>query len=107
MLLFSASLKFARPPQVVDQFSGRFGYPASLLLPLGIIEISCALLYAIPRTAVLGAILMTGYLGGAIATHVRILDSGFVTGLVLGIFAWGGLFLRDARLRVLLPLRIP
>jgi len=105
MMLFSASLKLIQPPQVVDQFSGRFGYPASLLLPLGILEIFCVLLYAIPRTAVLGAILMTGYLGGAIATHVRILDSGFATGLVLGIFAWAGLFFRDPRLHALLPLR--
>ena len=105
MLAFSASLKFLHPPQVVDQFSGKFGYPASLLVPLGILEISCALLYTIPRTAVLGAILVTGYLGGAIATHTRILDPGWVSGLVLGILAWAGLFLRDGRLRVLLPFR--
>ena len=105
MLLLSASLKIAGPPQVVGQFTGKFGYPASLILPLGIIEISCALLYAIPRTAVFGAIVMTGYLGGVIATHVRILDSGFITGLILGILAWAGLYLREPRLHAVLPLR--
>jgi uncharacterized membrane protein YphA (DoxX/SURF4 family) len=105
LLFFSASLKLAHPPQVVDQFTGRFGYPASLLTTLGILEISCALLYAIPRTAVFGAIVMTGFLGGAIATHVRIFDSGFVTGLVVGILAWAGLYLREPRLRALLPFR--
>jgi DoxX-like protein len=107
MLLFSASLKIVQPPMVVQQFTGMFGYPARLLVPLAIIELSCALLYAIPRTAVLGAILLTGYLGGAIATHVRVVDPGFATGLVLGILTWVGLYVRDARLRALLPLRQP
>jgi hypothetical protein len=74
-------------------------------VPLGAIEICCALLYAIPRTAVLGAVLLTGYLGGAIATHVRVGDPSFVTPLVLGMIAWAGLYLRDPRLRALLPLR--
>ena len=105
MLLFSAALKLLHPPQVVQGFVGQFGYPERLLLPLGVIELTCALLYIIPRTAVLGAILVTGYLGGAIATHVRVLDSGFSTALVLGILAWAGLYLRDPRLRALLPLR--
>ncbi len=105
MMLLSASFKFVHPPEVVANFGGKFGWPATLLLPLGIIETACAVLYAIPRTAVLGAILMTGFLGGAIASHVRILDSGFVTGLVLGVLAWAGLYLRDPRLRALLPLR--
>ncbi len=106
-MLFSATLKFMQPAQVVANFGGKFGWPATLLLPLGIIETACAVLYAIPRTAVLGAILVTGFLGGAIASHVRILDSGFQGGLVLGVLAWAGLFLRDPRLRVLLPLRRP
>ena len=105
MLLISASMKFARPPMVVEQFVGKLGYPESLLLTLGVLEISCAMLYVIPRTAVLGAVLLTGYLGGAIATHVRISDPGFVGALGLGIAIWAGLWLRDQRLRALLPLR--
>ena len=71
---------------------------------IGIIEITCAILYAIPRTAVLGAILMTGFLGGAIASHVRI-GEAFHIPLILGLLVWLGLLLRDARMHDLLPLR--
>jgi len=105
VMLLSATFKFLHPPQVMEQFTGKFGYPESSIVPLGIIEVSCVLLYAIPRTAVLGAVLATGYLGGAIATHVRVGDPAFFTPLVLGIIVWGGLYLRDPRLRALLPLR--
>jgi hypothetical protein len=105
MMSFSATMKFIRPPQMVEQFVGKFGYAESSLLAIGVVEISCVLLYAIPRTATLGAVLLTGYLGGAVATHVRILDPGFVTPVVLGLFAWAGLYLRDERLRPLMPLR--
>jgi len=82
-----------------------FGYPPSTLLPVGMVEIACALLYGIPRTSVLGAVLVTGYFGGAVATHVRLLQPAGVGPAVLGALAWIGLFLRDARLRSLLPLR--
>ena len=105
MMLMSASFKLLHPPQVVEQFSGKFGWPATSLLPLAAIEICCVLLYAIPRTAVLGAVLVTGYLGGAVATHARVGDPGLVNALVLGIIAWGGLYFRDPRVRALLPLR--
>ncbi|MGH9509249.1 MAG: DoxX family protein [Terriglobales bacterium] len=105
MLLSSASMKFARPPMVIEQFVGKFGYPESLLFTLGVLELSCAVLYVIPRTAILGAVLLTGYLGGAIATHVRVSDAGFVTPLALGACIWTGVWLRDQRLRTLLPLR--
>ena len=105
MMLMSATLKFMRPPQAVDSFVHQFGYPENELLILGVVELACAALYAIPRTAFLGAILVTGYLGGAIATHARIGDPAFVSPLVLGIFAWAGLYLRDDRLRALMPLR--
>ena len=64
-------------------------------------------LYVVPRTAMLGAILLTGYLGGAIATHARLGDPSFSTALILGVLVWAGLFLRDARVRALLPLRAP
>ena len=81
-----------------------FGLPMSLAIPLGIVEIGCAVVYLFPRTAFLGAILMTGYLGGATATNVRIGDS-WITPVLLGVLVWGGLFLRDSRLRQLIPLR--
>ncbi len=103
-LVFSASLKFGHKPEVVGMFTGKFGYPEGTLTPLGVVELACALLYAIPSTAVLGAVLVTGYLGGAVATHVRA-GEAFAAPLLLGIFAWAGLYLRDERLRALLPLR--
>ena len=72
-----------------------------------LLELACVAVYLIPRTAVLGAILLAGYLGGAVCAHVRIGDPGAVTPLLLGIFAWGGLYLREPRLRALLPLKSP
>jgi xanthine/uracil permease len=103
MLTFSAVMKFRQAPEVVDMFTGQLGYPASILVTIGIIEILCVALYALPPTRVLGAILLTGYLGGAIATHVRIGDD-FLPPLVLGVVVWAALFLRDASLRRLLTL---
>ena len=107
MMLMSASMKFMRPPEVIEGFVGKFGYPESTLLIIGVLEVTSAVLYAIPRTAFLGAVLVTGYLGGAIATHVRVLDPSFVGPLLLGILAWAGLYLRDDRLRPLMPWRTP
>jgi len=104
LLLFSAAMKLAKPPAVLDGFR-KFGYPEHLLLVLAILEIGCTIIYLIPRTAVLGAILLTGYLGGATATHVRIGDPGFVMPVICGILLWLGLLLREGRLRPLLPLR--
>ena len=103
MLLFSASMKLMHGPQVVEGFT-KFGYPEKVITPLGVVEVLCALLYAIPQTSVLGAILCTGYLGGAIATHVRA-GEGFAAPLILGVIVWAGLFLRERRLQALLPLR--
>jgi hypothetical protein len=105
LMVFSASMKLTHSPQVVDQFVGKFGYPESSLTGIGLLEIACVVVYVIPRTAVLGAILMAGYLGGAVATHVRIGDPSFVMPALLGVFAWAGVYLRDDRLRALLPLR--
>lgn len=102
MLFLSASMKLSHAAGFVEQWV-KFGYPENTATPLGIVELSCAVLYAVPKTRVLGAILLTGYLGGAVATHVRVGDVFFMP-LVLGIIAWAGLFLRDARLRELLPL---
>ena len=104
MLLMSASMKFAQKPEVIEGFTGKFGYPQGALLVLGAVEAACAVIYLIPQTAVLGAILVTGYLGGATATHVRVGDPFFAP-VVLGILAWGGLYLRDPKLRAFLPLR--
>ena len=106
MLLFSASGKFMQPPPVMEGFV-RLGYAESLALGLGILELACTAVYLIPRTSVLGAILLTGYLGGATATHVRIGDpvSMFIIPVILGVLVWGGLYLRDPRLRALIPLR--
>lgn len=103
MLTMSAVMKFVKPAQLVKEFQ-RMGYSDDIALGLGMLELTCALIYAIPRTSVLGAILLTGYLGGAIATHVRIYDA-FFTQFILGVLAWLGLYLRDPRLRAILPLR--
>ena len=104
MLVFSGVLKFVKPAMVVQEFD-RLGYAEGLAVWIGILELACTAVYLIPRTAVLGAILLTGYLGGAIATHVRVGDA-FVGPLLLGVIVWGGLYLRDSRLRAILPLRV-
>ena len=105
LLLFSASLKVIRPPAVAEMFA-HLGWHERSLLPLGILELTCALLLLIPRTAVLGAILVAGYMGGAIATHARLGEPFFVQAGV-GLLAWLGLYLREPRLRELIPLRRP
>lgn len=103
MLTFSAVMKFAKPAEVVKGFT-HLGYPEKLATGLGIVELTCTVLYIVPRTAVLGAILLTAFLGGAVATHLRIGDPYFIP-IILGVLVWGGLFLRDQRLRALIPLR--
>lgn len=103
LLLFSGIMKLIKPATVVEGFVN-LGYPDSLALGIGLAELTSVGLYAIPRTAVLGAILLTGYLGGATASHVRI-GEPFTMAIVMGVLVWGGLYLRDDRLRALLPLR--
>ncbi len=103
MLLMSGVMKFVKPDEFVKGFA-KLGWDDGLALPLGIVELVCVVLYVIPRTSVLGAILLTGYLGGATATHVRIGDP-FIAPVMLGVVLWLGLYLRDARLRALIPLR--
>lgn len=102
MLCFSAVMKMIHHEEVVKEFS-RLGWP-DVIVGLGIVELVCAILYAISQTAVLGAILVTGYLGGAIATHVRI-EEQFIGPAIGGVLVWLGIFLRDAKLRQLIPLR--
>ena len=106
-LLLDAFGKLVKPAPVVEG-TLELGYKESVILPLGIVLLICTVLYVVPRTAVLGAILLTGYLGGAVATHVRVGNSLFghqLFPVYLGIMIWLGLYLRDERLRTLLPLR--
>jgi hypothetical protein len=105
-LLFDGTIHIMRIPSVVAGFA-QAGFPISTAVPLGIIEIVCIILYVIPRTSVLGAILLTGYLGGAVATNVRqqLPMLGYVLFPVyVAVFIWGGLWLRDDRIRSLIPL---
>ncbi|HEX2832494.1 MAG TPA: DoxX family protein [Thermoanaerobaculia bacterium] len=106
-LLFDAIGKLLRPDAVI-QGTSDLGWPVSALLTLGVIQVICLLAYLVPRTSVLGAILWTGYLGGAVATHLRLgnpLFSHILFPTYLGALLWGGLWFRDRRLRDLLPLR--
>ena len=105
-LTMSATMKLKGGPQVMEGFTGHFGYPASAVLPIGIAELLCVILYVIPQTSVLGAAIATGYLGGVVATHVR-MGEGFGTAIVLGVLLWIGLWLREPRLMPLFPLRKP
>jgi len=106
LLLFSATAKLLSPPEMVEQFVDKLGYPQHLLLALALTEVSCMIVYLIPRTAILGAVLLTGYLGGAIATHVRVQDN-FAGPAIGGVLVWLAVYLRDPRVRALLPLRRP
>jgi hypothetical protein len=103
MLMFSAVMKLVGPAGLDEEFT-RLGWPPDLALVLGVVELACTIVYLIPQTAVLGAILLTGYLGGATATHVRI-GEGFIGPVVFGVLLWLGLYLRDSRIRVLIPWR--
>lgn len=101
-LAFDMTLKLAGVPEALEA-TGRLGYPTSVVFALGLVQLACLALYLIPRTAPLGAILWTGYLGGAIATHVRVgnpLFSHTLFPIYVAALLWGGLWLRDARLRL-------
>ena len=100
----SAAMKIIRQKDNLDYIIGKFGFPDNTLVPMGVLELTCAILYAIPRTSVLGAVLLTGYFGGAIATHVR-MGEAFPSPLILAIVVWVGIYLREPRLRALMPLR--
>jgi hypothetical protein len=108
-LLIDVTMKLLALP-IVLEITAQLGYPstAALAHTLGIILLVCTVLYVYPRTSVLGAVLLTAYLGGAVATHVRIgspLFTHILFGVYLSVLLWGGLFLRDARLRALFPWR--
>lgn len=99
----SAAMKLLRHPEVVKGMT-QLQLPEPMILPLGILELLCVVVYAVPRTAVLGAILLTGYIGGAMLTHLRLGEPVYMH-VALGVLLWLGLFLREPRLRELLPLR--
>ena len=109
LLLLDATMKLI-PLQIVTDESASLGWPAdtTTVRTLGVILALATLLYAVPRTAILGAVILTGYMGGAIATHVRVSDPLFthtLFGVYLGVALWAGLWLRDPRLRALMPFR--
>jgi hypothetical protein len=105
-LLMDGVMKLFKPSFVVDATT-QLGYQENLIVPIGVVLVTCTVLYLIPATSVLGAILLTGYLGGAVATHVRVEGGAFpiLFPVIWGALAWGGLYLRDSRLRALIPLR--
>ncbi len=103
LMLFSAAMKFNHAPALVADWTGKFGFPESTLSLIGVFELLCVVFYLIPRTAVFGAVLMTGYLGGAVATHVRVGDAPAMLPALIGVVAWGGLYFRDERVRALIP----
>jgi hypothetical protein len=103
LFLFSAFIKLKGGPELAKGL-GHLGLPDSMIFPIAILEIFCILVYLIPATSILGAILMTGYIGGAICTHWRVGDS-FALHIVLGLLVWLSVYLRDDRLKALIPLR--
>ena len=105
-LLFDAFGKFVKPTPVVDAFT-RLGIPITLSSSIGTLLLVCTILYAIPRTATLGAILLTGYLGGAVAIHMRAGSSLFETvfPVIFGVLVWAGIYVRDCSLRKVFPVR--
>ena len=106
-MLFDATIHVLKPSAVVEALA-QLGYPLRAAVPLGIIELILIALYLVPRTSVFGAILLTGYLGGAIAVQVRVgapLFSTVLFPVYVALFLWGGLYLRDERLRALIPFR--
>ena len=105
-MLVDAGMKLVKPAFVVEA-TVNLGYPENVIVPLGIVLAASTILYLIPRTAILGAILVTGYLGGAVATHVRVGGPTFsiIFPIIFGILIWGGLYLRDPRVSTLIPVR--
>jgi len=106
-LLFDSVIKLIGHPAVAQSF-GELGFPVTLALAIGILELVCLAIYLIPQTSVLGAILLTGYLGGAVASQLRIeapLFSNVLFPVYVGLLIWGGLYLREDRLHALIPLR--
>ena len=104
LILLGSVMKLMKHPSVLEGFA-RAGLSERLIVPVGLIELVCVVVYLVPQTSVLGAILMTGLLGGATITTLRVGDPTYPMPVILGMLAWGGLYLRDVRLRALIPLR--
>ena len=104
LMLLAGSVNAIRKADFVLEGTTKLGYPVDLVPTIGLIELVCAVLFVIPRTAVLGAILMTGYFGGAVASHLRVGDGMWPVPIVFGAMVWGSIFLRDRRWSMLLPL---
>ena len=105
-LLFDSAGKLMKESHVMEA-NRLLGYPESQVVTIGVILLVCTVIYVIPATSILGAVLLTGYLGGAVASNMRISHPAFecLFPVIVGVLVWGGLFLRDASLRTLLPLR--
>jgi hypothetical protein len=106
LFVFDGVGHLMKPAPVVEAF-GRLGYPLSASVGIGVLALICTAIYVTPRTSIFGAILLTGYLGGAVSTHVRARSSLFETvfPVILGVLVWAGIYVRDAQLRKLIPLR--
>ena len=103
-LLFDCAVKLMKSPQAV-QGTIQLGYPESKVVPIGLVLLASLAFYLLPRTSILGAILLTGYLGGATATMVRVSSPWVLFPVLIGVLAWAGLYFRDEQLRALIPLR--
>ena len=104
LFLFSASFKFIQPGPDFAKGVVEMGFTPEQMFKLGFVELGCTLLYLIPRTSVLGAILLTAYMGGAVVTHFRV-DQMFIIQILVGVLIWGGLYMRDLRIRALIPFK--
>ncbi|MHB8637185.1 MAG: DoxX family protein [Fimbriimonadaceae bacterium] len=102
-MAMDVAMHLANPPQVVEA-TQKLGFPASLAFTFGVVQLVCLILYVVPRTAILGAILEAAYLGGATAAQIRV-GGPFFFSVAMGVLAWSGLYLRDERLRMMIPLR--
>ena len=104
LMLMSAIFKFIQPGQEFADGLAHMGWSSDVMSTIGVVEIACVVIYLIPRTSILGAILTTAYLGGAVATHVRVGDP-FYTPIIVAVLVWLGLWLRDPRVKALIPVR--
>ena len=105
VFVFSATMKLVGG-KALEEGMAHLGLPMTLVVPLAVLELACVAVYLLPRSSVLGAVLLTGYVGGALCTHLRVGDP-FHVPIVLGVFVWLGIYLREERLEALMPLRKP
>lgn len=104
VMVFSAAMKLVQPGTFANDWTTKGGYPLNTAVPIGIAELTCVILYLIPKTRYFGGVMAAAYLGGAVATHVRASETNWVVAVAFGFMMWIGLWLRDARFRELAPL---